>query len=313
MAKKVFITGISGFVGAGVARYFLEHGFIVHGLVRSTANMWRLEDIAEKITLHQGDLLDKKSVLRILQKAKPDIVLHLAVYGAYPSQKDAELILSTSIISTMHLLTSAKEVGVEMFVNTGTSSEYGTKDHPMKEDERIDPNSYYAVGKAAQTLLCQHFAKAEGLPVVTLRLFSVYGPHEEPGRLIPTVIMNALTGKDIQLADPNIARDFIYIEDVAEGYRLASEKPELSGHIINLGTGKQYTLKALADTTLQLTASTSKITVGEYEKRSFDTNTWVADTAKLSSLLGFQPHYNLTEGMTKSIEWFKKYGEYYKK
>lgn len=313
MAKKVFITGISGFVGAGVARYFIAKGYEVHGLVRSTANQWRLEEIKNSITLHTGDLLEKDSVRSALLKAKPDIVLHLAVYGAYPSQKDADLILSTSLLSTMHLLVAAKEVGVSMFVNTGSSSEYGTKDHPMNESERVDPNSYYAVGKTAQTLLSQHFAREENFPVVTLRLFSVYGPHEEPGRLVPTVILNALEGKAITLADPNIARDFIYIDDVAEAYRIAGENPTLSGEVINLGTGVQHTLKELTDTVLVLTKSESAITIGEYTKRSYDTYTWVSDTTKATSQLGFTPQYNLQQGLEKSIEWFKKHGEHYKK
>ncbi len=313
MAKKVFITGISGFVGAGVARYFLGHGYEVHGLVRSTAPMWRLEDIKDKITLHIGDLLNKESIQRALQTAKPDIVLHLAVYGAYPSQKDADLILSTSLISTMHLLVVAKEVGVGVFVNTGSSSEYGTKDHPMNEADRIDPNSYYAIGKSAQTLLCQHFARQENFSVITLRLFSVYGPYEEPGRLVPTVALHALHDREINLADPSIARDFIYINDVAEAFRLASEHPSLSGEVVNIGSGVQHTLQDLADATMAITASKSRIVVGGYEKRSFDTHTWVSDTSKASSLLGFIPRYNLVQGLTESIAWFRQHEEYYKK
>lgn len=310
---KAFITGISGFVGAGLARNLLKNGWEIYGIVRPSSNLWRIEDIKKDLRLHSGDLLDKESIAGALQKAKPDAVFHLAVYGAYPTQKDADTILSTSILSTFHLLNAAKDVGASMFINTGSSSEYGTKDHPMREDERIDPNSYYAVGKAAQTLLCQHFARQEKFPVVTLRLFSVYGPYEEPGRLVPTVILNALEGKDISLADPDVARDFIYLDDVADAYLLASKKPELSGEVFNIGTGTQHTLKDLADEVVARTQSSSAIVPGGYEKRSFDTHTWVADIQKTRGLLGFALKHTLKEGIEENIQWFKQHAEKYKK
>lgn len=313
MSQKVFITGISGFVGAGLARYLLELGYEVHGMVRTTSNLWRLLDIKNSIHLHEGDLLDDRSVTDTLNVVRPDVIFHFGVYGAYSTQKDADIILSTSILSTMHLLRSAKEVGVKMFVNAGSSSEYGTKDHPMREDERIDPNSYYAVGKSAQTHLCQHFARTEKFPVVTLRFFSVYGPFEEPGRLVPSVILNAFEDKDISLADRKIARDFIYLDDVIKACVLASQKPELSGEVFNLGTGVQHTLGELADVVIAHTGTQSKVVTGAYEQRSFDTHIWVADMQKTASLLGFTATDSFDNGVKKSIDWYKQHADLYKK
>lgn len=310
---KAFITGISGFVGAGLARRLLKEGHEVHGFVRPSSNLWRLNEIKDSLDLHEGDLCNKESLSRALHAAKPDVVFHLGVYGAYSTQKDKEKILQTSVLSTLSFLEVAKEVGVRMFVNTGSSSEYGTKDHPMREDERIDPNSYYAVGKAAQTLLCQHFAHEEKFPVVTLRLFSVYGPFEEPGRLVPTVILNAIHNKDIQLADPHIARDFIYLDDVADAYITAAKRPDLSGQVFNIGTGTQVTLQDLADAVIAETKSSSKVLLGMYEKRSFDTLTWVADTEKTKKLLNFSVRYGLTGGLKESIVWFQQHADHYKK
>jgi len=310
---KAFITGISGFVGAGLARRLLKEGYEVHGLVRPTANLWRLEEVSDSLHMHEGDLLEQASIVRALQAAKPDVVFHLGVYGAYSTQKDKEKILQTSVLSTLTLLEAAKEVGAGMFVNTGSSSEYGTKDHPMREDERIDPNSYYAVGKAAQTLLCQHFAHEEKFPVVTLRLFSVYGPYEEPGRLVPTVILHALSGKEILISDPMVARDFIYLDDVTRALFLASKNPALAGEIVNLGTGIEHTLGDMADAIIKNTKTNSAYTIGGTEKRSFDTHTWVADAGKIKSLLGFTPRYTLDEGVAESVSWFKQHADYYKK
>ncbi len=310
---RALVTGISGFVGAGLARYLVNQGVEVHGLVRESSNLWRLKDIQDRLTLHQGDLLDDARVNEIFQLVKPDTVFHLAVYGAYPSQKDVGNILSTSIRGTLTLLNASKDVNVGLFLNAGSSSEYGTKDHPMCEDEYIEPNSYYAVGKATQSHLCQHFSRQEGLPTVTLRLFSVYGPFEEPGRLVPTVIFNALNAQPVTISDPKVARDFIYIDDVAEGFYRVSARPDLSGEIINLGTGKQSTLGDMANVILSASGASVPYTVGGNEKRSFDTYTWVSNPEKMSRLLEWTPKHSLEEGVAKTVEWLKKNVDYYRK
>ncbi len=310
---KAFITGISGFVGAGLAKRLLADGHEVHGLVRPSSLLWRLEEVKSRLHLHEGNLLEHESVSRILESVEPDVVFHLGVYGAYVTQTDNEKILKSSVLATLNLLETAKKCGVKMFVNTGSSSEYGAKDHPMLESERIDPNSYYAVGKAAQTLLCQHYGRTEKLPVVTLRLFSVYGPYEEPGRLVPTVIAHALAGRDIPIIDARIARDFVYLDDVSEAFVLASAKPELTGEVLNVGTGTQTTLQELANAVVRETKSKSHVILGAYEARTFDTFTWVADMQKTTTRLGFVPRRNLTNGLHESIMWFNNHAHYYKK
>lgn len=303
---KVFITGISGFVGAGIARQFVSKGMEVHGLIRPSSNMWRIADIQHNLNLHTGDLLDDESVREAITISKPDTILHLGVYGAYPSrQKEKDLIVKSTLLSTMTLLDIAKENGVKMFVNTGSSSEYGTKDHPMREDELIEPNSYYAVGKASQTLYCQQFAREEKLPTVTLRLFSVYGPYEEPTRFIPTLLSKVQKNEDVPLADPSIQRDFIYIDDVAEAYLAVMNKPELSGHIFNIGSGKGTSLQEAFDTAVRLTDSASKPIVGAYERRGFDTNIWVGDIRNAREAFGFNPRHTLETGLKATSDWMR--------
>lgn len=305
---RVFITGIAGFVGAGLARALLKDGMEVHGLVRPSSDLWRLNEIKEDLHLHSGDLLDKESVYQALKESKPDVLFHLGVYGAYHvHQKDKEKILHTTVLSTLTLLEAAKEHGVRMIINTGSSSEYGTKNHPMREDDLIEPNSYYAVGKASQTLLCQQFAREEKIPIITLRLFSVYGPFEESIRFIPTLITKALANEDVPLADPNTARDFTYLDDVTTAFKIAAKKPELSGEIFNIGTGVQRTLGEAFDTTISLSNSKSKPLVGTYAPRDFDTVKWVADMTKAHTQLGFTAKDTLESGLRKTIEWQKQH------
>ncbi len=308
---KFFITGIAGFIGAGLARALLQGGAEVHGLVRSSSDLWRISDIQSKLHLHTGDLLDENSIRSAMKDAKPEVLFHLGVYGSHPAhEKDKDMIMRTSLWSTTKLLDIAKEQGVGMVINTGSSSEYGTKNHPMREDEFIEPNSYYAVGKAAQTLYCQQFAREEKLPVITLRLFAVYGPYEDPTRFIPMLIMKALANEDVPLVDPNIARDFIYLDDVVDAYLAAAKRPDISGEVFNVGTGIQHTIKETFDTAVALTGSTSKPVIGAYANRSFDTHTWVADANKMRVDLSITPQYTLESGLRATINWAKQHHGY---
>lgn len=308
---KVFITGISGFVGANLARRLLSLGHEVHGIVRPDKNPWRLIDISDDMVLHRQDLLDRDKLHATLMAERPEVLYHLAVYGAYPSQKDANLILRTAVMGTLDMLTAAKAAEVGMVVNTGSSSEYGTKDHPMREDEIVEPSSYYAIGKVAATHLGQYLARAEKLPVITVRPFSVYGPYEEPGRLVPTVIGKALDNEDMPLADPATARDFIYVDDVVEGLIAASTRADLSGEVFNLGSGRQEKLESLVGTVVRVTGSTSKILWGAYPPGPFDTSVWVADMSKAKEKLFYQARTPLAEGLSKTVEWFRKHRRFY--
>lgn len=308
---SVFLTGATGFVGANLAIRLLEQGEEVHILARPSSRLWRLKDVPKSLHVHDADLLNADALAALLETIRPESVFHLAAYGAYAHQNEARNILETTIMGTLNLLQASKKAGVGMVINTGSSSEYGTKDHRMKEDERIEPNSYYAVGKSGQTLLCQQFAREEKLPVITLRLFSVYGPFEEPSRLVPTLIQKALSGADLPLARPETARDFIYVDDVVNAYLKAAQHPELSGEVFNIGTGKQSTLEDIVGNVLKITGSASKPLWGAYPSRPFDTSVWIADVQKSSDLLGFQASTTLEAGLGKHIEWFKAHQEAY--
>jgi len=311
VSKRTFVTGAAGFVGANLVRALLQRGAEVHGLVQERTDLWRLAEIKSRIQLHRGDLLNRESLSHALAQARPNAVFHLGVYGAYPIQIEPDKILSTAVLGTLNLLHAAKEAGAEVVVNAGSSSEYGRKDHAMREDEALEPNTYYGIAKAAQTMLSQYFSGSEGLPIITLRLFSVYGPFESPRRLLPTLIARALKGQNIELADASIARDFIYVADAVAAFLAAAEKPELSGEIINVGSGMQHTLKDAFDAVIAATKSSSKAKSNAYPARSFDTKTWVADTTKLKALLGLSPRHSLADGVSNMVKWFSTYAKHY--
>src|SRR5205807_2658423 len=144
---------------------------------------------------------------REVHRLRPEVIFHLAAHGAYSWQRDLDAMLSVNVRATEALLVAARAVGARL-VSAGSSSEYGHRDDAPSELDRLEPNSHYAVTKSAATHLCRLAAKTHGQHAITLRLYSIYGPWEEPRRLMPTLVRYALDRRLPPLVGPSIARDF---------------------------------------------------------------------------------------------------------
>jgi dolichol-phosphate mannosyltransferase len=240
----------------------------------------------------------------VLKRIHPEWYFHAAVHGAYSSQTNPFEMVHTNIEGTMHLLNAAKQVGFEAFINTGSSSEYGYKPHAPKETEWLEPNSYYAITKAAATHYCHYIGATEKLPVYTLRLYSVYGPWEEPTRLMPTLIREALQGKLPPLVNPSIARDYISVDDVVRAFfTVASTKQQDFGAVYNVATGKQTTLRQLVALVSRLLVVKQKPHWGSMPDRAWDTTCWVGNSQLLQRVTSWQAKDSLESGILKMIAW----------
>ena len=304
--KRILVTGAAGFVGAVLARRLLAAGHEVHVVLKSTSASWRLADVFRDLRVHSGDLTDEGHTQALVGAIRPEVIYHLATHGAYPFQTNADDIIQANILGTWNLLKASARVDYEVFVNTGSSSEYGFKEYAMRETDLLEPNSYYSVAKCAQTLLCQHIAKTEQRSITTFRLFSVYGPFEEPTRLIPTVIRLCLEGRDLMLVDPETARDFVYVDDVVDAYLTIDKLAGLRGEIVNIGTGVQRTLAQVVTAVLREAGATVQCHWGAMPARIWDAKTWVADCTKSRRLLGWRPTTSLAEGIGRTVEWMRE-------
>jgi dolichol-phosphate mannosyltransferase len=310
--ETVLVTGASGFVGANVVRALLAQGHHIHVLSRSPTLSWRLADVgARLLTLHRANLEDARAVRSALRMARPSVVLHLATHGAYESQADGKSILQTNILGTHNLLEASAESGVRLFVNTGSSSEYGLQSQPMREDMRLEPNSFYAVAKAAQTHLCSLLAQRSSMAVACFRLFSVYGPWEESTRLIPTMIRRARTGLPLEMVEPSIARDFVYVDDVVNALVDFPKLAEMKGEVINLGTGVETTLADVVATVKEILQSSSEVHWAAMPARHWDSRHWVADTARAAQRLGWKARHTFREGLSRMARWMQTMGDNY--
>ncbi len=328
--QNILITGGAGFIGANFVYKFLELGYQVHVLEMKSANLWRIKKIhpvksasqneavsrqagqfngvKNKIKLHNIDLTNYKETQKAIFKINPDIVLHFATYGAYQRfQQDINLTIDTNIKGTINLINACNKIGVECFINTGTNSEYGIKDKPMKETDLLEPDNLYAITKASATMYCQMMAQKFDFPVVIMRPFAVYGPFEEKERLIPTIIKSCLKNNDLQLSSPDSVRDFIFIDDVISAYILAIKNiKKVKGEIFNLGTGKQHTVSQIVAMVKKITHSDLNPIYGKVKKAQTEPKMWVADISKAKKKLGWKIKYGLEEGLKKNIQWYKE-------
>jgi dolichol-phosphate mannosyltransferase len=301
--KRVLLTGGTGFVGANLAIRLLRDGHDVHLLVRPGHNPWRLEAIRGDLSWHQAELSDANAVSRVARDVKPDRVFHLAAYGAYSWETDPVRIFATNVVGVMNLIQACLDVGVESLVNAGSSLEYGFKDHAPSEDEALEPNSAYAAAKASAALFCRFASRRHGVPITSLRLYSVYGPFEDPNRLMPTVVLAGMNGTLPPFVDPAVARDFVYVDDVVEAFILAGEHRAL-GEILNVGTGRQTSINDVADLSRRVFAIQEDPKWGAMCNRRWDTDTWVADIRRIGSTLGWQPRTSVEQGFRRLVEWF---------
>jgi nucleoside-diphosphate-sugar epimerase len=306
----VLVTGGSGFVGACAVRELLSRGHEVHVLLRAQSDPWRLGSVLGQLRVHRGDVTDAAAVRAVLYGVRPRAVLHLATHGAYEKQADARAILRTNVLGTYNLLEASAEAGVAAFVNTGSSSEYGFKSEPMRETDRLEPNSFYAVGKAAQTHLCRLLATRSAMGIAVFRLFSVYGPWEEPSRLMPTLIRRARAGLPLEMVSPRTVRDFVYVADVLDALLNLSAVSQMRGPVINLGSGVETSMREVVDTVLDLLGSRSEVRWGAMAARQWDSTRWAADAAKAKALLGWQPRHTLRQGLARLAEWMEATGDY---
>lgn len=310
---QYLVTGAAGFVGANLVRHLIGKG-TVFCTTHPKDNLWRLNEIKKKISLVPLDLADFNAVRRAVKTAKPDYIFHLGAYGTYPSQRDFRQIFNANTLGTANLLEALNPSPYKAFVMTGSSSEYGYKSKPMKESEVLEPNSFYSATKGAATLIAQAYGVVERKPTVILRLFSIYGPWEEPGRFIPTAIAKCLNGATLSVASGKEVRDFIYINDTIAALILAAKKAkQRKGQIFNIGSGKQMKITDAAQKIIEIVGTDAKISIGDYPSRPWDaTTSWQADTSKTRTLLGWRPTTSFEQGIEKTAAWLRDHKDLYR-
>jgi dolichol-phosphate mannosyltransferase len=305
---KALVTGAGGFVGANLAAGLAQAGHDVVAWVRPESPTWRLDPLGDAVEIAAVDLLDGEAIDAGVRAARPDWVFHLAAHGAYSWQRDAERIMQTNLVSTVRLLAACQRHGFAAFVNAGSSSEYGFQDHAPREDELPEPNSDYAVMKAAATLHCRFVAQRDDVHAVTLRLYSVYGPWEEPGRLMPTLVARGLEGRLPPLVSPDTPRDFISMRDTERAFLAAAQRTDVErGSVFNVGSGRQTTLREVVEVARAQLGIAEEPQWGTEPQRSWDAAVWVADADKARAQLDWAAEDDLATGFACLADWLREH------
>ncbi len=308
MPLKILISGATGFVGSNLVRRLTADNLEIHLLTRTNSNLWRIADIVDKTTNHTVNLLEKDRLNHIVSLIQPDYVFHLANAGLYGgvSVSDQDL-AETNFIGLINLISALEKIDYKKFINFGSSSEYGLKKGPMKETEACFPVNAYGLTKLTATLYAKLIAETQNKPIVTLRLFSPFGPYDDHRRLISRVILDLLLGREINLGDPNVVRDYVFIDDVIDLLiETISGTTNFNGEIFNVGSGHESKIINVVNLIVQSINPKTEIKWHQNPNQSRESQRWEADTAKIFDNFKWRPKHSLEEGIKKTIDWFKR-------
>lgn len=306
------VTGAAGFIGSSLSERLLEEGHLVKGLDSfesyyprhlKESNLKRLAcNSGFKFT--EGNLSDcnLEDLLEGVQ-----VVYHLAAtpgvrsswgdgFGAY---------VENNVRATERLLHACQTRCLERFVYASSSSVYGdVKSLPLQEDATPQPFSPYGVTKLAGEHLCNAYHRNFGVPVVSLRFFTVYGPRQRPDMAFCRFIKSAFRGDPVPLyGDGDQTRDFTFIGDIVEGLVRAGQVPEAVGKVLNIGGGSRVSVRRCLQIIQE--ASGYEINLDLRPVSKGDVRDTLADTTRIHSILGFKPEVSIEDGLKAHVAWMK--------
>lgn len=299
----IIVIGAGGFIGANLFKQLLAVRSDVYGVVRQQPT-WRLQDCPTD-NIVEVDITDAAAVRNLLTSIAPQTVFNCSSYGAYSFEENTTLIHRTNYTAVVEFIEQLSQRPFAAFVHAGSSSEYGTNCSAPREDAQLAPNSQYALSKVAVAQYLAYVGKYRQLPVVNLRLYSVYGPLEDTARLIPNVMRRALHGGYPEFVDGDISRDFVYIDDVCAAFITAAARmnPSMYGESFNIGTGIATTIKQLAMTVQTMFQLAAQPRFATMPARKWDLTDWYADPTKARTQLGWVAETSLVAGLDATRAW----------
>lgn len=311
--KTAVVTGAAGFIGSHLVEFLLRRGLIVRGIDCLTPYYSReIKQTNLKSFLHnpsfaffEEDLL----LCDLSQRLKgAHLVFHLAGQpGVRKSwSEDFGTYLDHNVATTQRLLDQARQLPIDRFVYASSSSVYGNiQSDWIQESHRTRPFSPYGITKLAGEMLCGAYAENFGVPTVSLRYFTVYGPRQRPDMATHKLIESALTGQPFTLfGDGGHIRDFTFVDDVVQATYLAATQPVKNGEILNIAGGSQCNMNSLIDMIGDSLGQPVPVIGGS--EQSGDVIKTSADTSHARKVLNWVPETSLKDGIDKQVFWHKE-------
>ena len=316
--KRFFVTGGMGFIGSHIVRNLLEKGceitvfdsFIQYvepsGYDRFANPYNRLKDVFDKIKIVRGNLTDSNTLRRALYECQPDYIIHLAAMPLANLANIAPEEAKDSIISgTTNLLCLLQELSsLKKFVYVSSSMVYGDFEMiPVKEEAIKEPKSVYGALKLCAEIIVKTYSNLYGVDYAIVRPTAVYGPYDGNKRVIRIFLENALRGEPIQVKGKDVALDFTYVKDTAEGIILAALNKKSLGEVFNISRGEEKTLLEAAEIVASLIPG-AKVECDEKDSSYPARGTMSISKAK--RILGYSPKYSLEKGIKEYCEFLKE-------
>lgn len=300
-SKNCLVTGAAGFIGSHMCDLLLEKGHRVTGVDNlATGRMRNVEHLSGngRFTFLEADICDPAKMAAAAEGV--DWLFHFAgLADIVPSIQQPLLYHRANVDGTAILLEAARQAGVGRFLYAASSSCYGAEpETPTPETAPIRPAYPYALTKYLGEQMALHWAQVYGMPVVSLRLFNVYGPRSRTtgayGAVFGVFLAQKLAGKPLTVVgDGTQSRDFTFVTDVARAF-LAAAESDAAGAVFNVGSGGHYTVNRIVE-----------LIGGErvgIPKRPGEPDITFADTTKLRSATGWAPEVSFEQGVETLLE-----------
>lgn len=301
--RRVLVTGASGFIGKHLLERLAQESVEFAALVRSE---WPAS--AEGLTLLYADLLDFPTLKRKIDEFKPDIVFHLG--GQKMIGESWHAFWETyqiNLVGTMNLLRCFENTKVQSIILVNSSAEYGKGPAPYREGHTARPVSVYGASKAAATILGNLCHKYFRLPIIILRPTLVYGPGQGEQFFLSQLCRAVVQGQPFSMSPGEQYRDFIFVSDVIEALWSGVNRAQAIGGIYNIGSGKAYSLRAVAEMVYQIIGGNRELLqLGTKPYRSDEQFAYCVDINLARQVLKWQPQVTLEQGLLKTVDWYKK-------
>lgn len=312
--KKILVTGSDGFIGSHLTETLVREGYDVRAFVYyNSFNSWGWldncsGDVKGKFEIFAGDIRDPNGVREAMKGC--DIVFHLAALIAIPfSYHSPDSYIDTNVKGTLNIIQAARDHNIERILITSTSEVYGTAQFvPITELHPKQPQSPYSASKIGADCIAESFYRSFNLPVTIVRPFNTYGPRQSARAIIPTIITQLLSGEEqIKLGDIIPTRDLMFVKDTVDGFIKIAECAELIGHEVNIATESEIAIGNLAQDIIDQINPIARIVTDQQRLRPEKSEVFrlFGSNAKLKKYTTWKQQYNLTDGLSETIQWFQ--------
>ena len=320
--KTLLVTGGAGFIGSNfvnfIHRKYPHYRILLLDALTYAGNLDNLQsDLKQdaQFKFYHGNVTHPDIVNSLV--AQSDVVVHFAAESHVTrSIYDNSLFFETDVIGTQVLANAIVNHPVERFIHISSSEVYGTAARaPMDEEHPLNPMSPYAAAKAGADRLVYSYIHTYGIPAVIIRPFNNYGPCQHLEKAIPNFIISALMGQPLTIhGNGQSSRDWTYVEDTCMGLDrvLHADLDKVKGQVINLGSGTDTPVAAIARKILQIMNKPESL-LKNVDDRPGQVSRHISSTAKSKELLDWMPCVGLDDGLARTVEFYEKNPKWWEK